>query len=213
MDLNVTATAVGSMPWWWPSDIQTGFFLFMLGIAGAMIMVFIGGWDKLMARNARIIEIEEEIREKREIASTFKDNKTADRKMWEEMINGDEDRLDKERSFNRTTGIVLYLIIGGVVATIMATNMVEAVAFGAGWTAIIGVFGIKKDDENRKDVREKVIDSVVKDYETKINAMKTENKDGLIEAHYDGFSGAIEQIAKAENKKYDEIIDMLAKNK
>ncbi len=204
--LNASSIAVSSMPVWWPDNAIFGVLLGILGICGAAIMVYIGEWDRLMGRSARIIEIENEIEEKRKIANKITDPKEVDiRKKFEDMINEDEDRLDRERNETRKTGIILYLFIGGVVAAILADSMVEAVGFGAGWTGLIGVFGIKKDSElkeksrataiiDMQDMQEKLKDTIAK---------KTE------EAYYSGLSDMVEKIAKAENRNPEELLKLL----
>lgn len=150
----INVTSIGTMPVWWPDDIGVGILFCLLGVCGAAIMVFIGEWDKLMGKSARIVELEDEIRKKREIADKLKEDKTGDRKDWEQMINAGEDRLDRERWRNLSMGIILYLFIGGVIAAILANGMIEAVAFGAGWTGFLGIFGLKKDSEKRAATRE-----------------------------------------------------------
>jgi len=206
--MDVTGTGIGSMPMWWPCDIGVGIFFFILGITGAAIMVFIGGWDKLMAKSARIIEIDEEIKLKREIANRLGEDKTDDREKWERMINEDEDRLDKERTFNRDTGMILYVFIGGTVATILASNMIEAVAFGAGWTAVIGIFGIKKDEEKRAEAREETSKEKAEDMK-KLEQNIIEFKKKTTDAYYEGFSAAIERIAKADKVNVEDIIEKI----
>ncbi len=200
--VNISSMAVSTMPMWWPDNIIVGILFLILGICGAAVMVYIGEWDKLMGKSARIIEIENEIDVKREIANKITDPKDVDaRKKFEDMINEDEDRLDRERKDIRTKGMVLYLLIGGVVAAILANSMVEAVGFGAGWTGLIGVFGIKKDNELQKESRNTETLSMEEKYE---NAIKK-----IEDAYYRGLSDAVEKIAKAENKNKDDILKLL----
>ena len=197
MDIN--AINIAAMPIWWPNDILIGIFFFSLGIGGAMIMVYLGDWEKLRGKSVRIIEIEEDIKEKRKRANKLNDNNTDYRETWE-LINKDQNRLDRERKFNITIGITLYLLIGGIVATILADSTIEAVAFGAGWTGLIGVFGLKKDSEGRAKVREEETTKQEEDF----REISRKNIDG---AYYQGYSDAIERIAKIENESVEEIIE------
>lgn len=200
--VNASSIAVSSMPMWWPDNLLFGVLFFILGICGAAIMVYIGEWDKLMGKSARVKEIENEIEKKREISDKITDSKEVDtRKKFEDMINEDEDRLDRERKDTRIMGIILYLFIGGVIAAILANSMVEAVGFGAGWTGLIGVFGIKKDSELRKESRDTETQNLVENSE-KVIKEKTED------AYYRGFSDAIEKIAQAENKNTEDILKL-----
>lgn len=191
--VNASDIIVSNMPMWWPDNIFVGVLFLILGICGAAIMVYIGEWDKLMGNSVRIIEIENEIEEKRKIASKITDLKDVDtRKKYEDMINEDEDRLDRERKDNRITGMVLYLFIGGAIAAILANSMVEAVGFGAGWTGFIGVFGIKKDNELKKESRNTETQSLDEKFEDLIKKIE--------DAYNRGFSDAHKQIAETENK-------------
>lgn len=199
MDIN--AANMATMPIWWPNDILIGIIFFSLGIGGAMIIVYLGDWEKLMRRSVRIVEIEEDIREKKKRANKLKEDKTSYRETWE-LINRDQDRLDRERKFNITLEITLYLLIGGVVATILADSAIEAVAFGAGWTGLIGVFGLKKDSEERAEVREEETTKQEKDF-------REISKKNIDEAYYRGYSDAIERIAKIENISVEKIIEKI----
>ena len=201
--MNVNTTDMVAMPVWWPNDISMGVLFALLGVVGAAIMVYLGEWDRLLGKSARILEIENQIASNRKIANEIKDpGEVEKRKQWEDMINVDEDRLDGERKSVRTQGVILYLFIGGVMAAILANGVVEAVAFGAGWTGFIGMFGIKKDSDERKKRRDKMEDEDLKDFETRPE---------VIQGLYDkGFSAGseeiVEKIAKIENTTVGEII-------
>ncbi|MCD4807689.1 MAG: hypothetical protein K8R13_09010 [Methanococcoides sp.] len=70
MTLNTADIAsVADMPGWWP-HISIGIFFWVLGVAGAAIMVYLSEWEKLMGKSARILELEEEIRSKRDRRKT-----------------------------------------------------------------------------------------------------------------------------------------------
>ena len=201
MDINTTNIA--AVPVWWPGDIYLGIFFLFLGVVGAAIMVYLGDWEKLLGKSARILEIEGEIASKRKIADEIKDpNEAETRKKWEDMINADEDRFDRERNFVRTYGIILYLFIGGVVAAILANSMVEAVAFGAGWTGLIGMFGIKKDADERRKIRDERDKKDLEEFEKTLAEMTPD-------AYYSGYSDAIIKIAEIENTTVEEILKKL----
>ena len=198
MDINTTNIA--AMPIWWPNDIFMGVFFGLLGVCGAAILVYLSEWEKLIGKSARMLEIEGVIASKRKIANKIEDPEEAEkRKKWEVMINEDEYRLDRERKSVRTQGIILYLFIGGVIAAILANSMVEAVAFGAGWTGFIGIFGIKKDSEERRKLRDKEDDEELK-YIDEILTKKTSD------AYYKGYSDAVEEITEKQNMTVEEII-------
>lgn len=198
--MNVSTTDMVAMPVWWPNDISIGVLFAFLGVAGAAIMVYLGEWDKLIAKSARILEIEDRIASNRKIANEIKDpGEVETRRKWEDIINRDENRLDTERRFVRNLGIILYLFIGGVIAAILANSMVEAIAFGAGWTSFIGIFGIKKDSEERRKLRDKEDNEELK-YIDEILTEKTSD------AYYKGYSDAVEEIMEKQNTPVEEII-------
>lgn len=200
MYLNVNTTGMVAMPVWWPDNILMGVLFALLGVVGAAIMVYLGEWEKLLGKSARILEIENQIASNRKIANEIKDPREVDtRRKWEDIITRYENRLDTERRFIRNLGITLYLLIGGVIAAVLANSMVEAIAFGAGWTGFIGIFGIKKDSEERRKVRDKEDDEELK-YMDEILTKKTSN------AYYKGYSDAVEEITEKQNMTVEDII-------
>ncbi|MCD4807690.1 MAG: hypothetical protein K8R13_09015 [Methanococcoides sp.] len=71
------------------------------------------------------------------------------------MIDLEESRLCAEKRYTKNLGIILYLFIGGVIASVLANGMLEAVAVGAGWTGFLGIFAIKKNSDERRDTGQK----------------------------------------------------------
>jgi hypothetical protein len=206
MDTNVTGMI--DMPIWWPTNILLGIFFFVLGVVGASIMVYLGEWERLLGKSARILEIEAEIASKRSIADQIKDPDEAEkRRKWEEMINEDEDRLDRERRTVRSQGVILYLFIGGILAAILANSLVEAVAFGAGWTGFLGMFGIKKDSEERRKYRNEEDDKALENFKTL--AEKTQN--AYNKGRSDGAEEIVDKIARIENITVAELLEKLSR--
>jgi hypothetical protein len=198
------------MPIWWPTDSSIGILFFVLGVVGAAITVYFGEWEKLIGKSALMLEIEGEIESKKKIAETIENPKEVEiREKWENMIARDQKRLDTERKFIRIQGIILYLIIGGVFATILANNMVEAVAFGAGWTGLIGVFGIKKDNEERKKVRDKKDEDDLENLSKILADLAEKVREAYKKGRYDGAEEVVDKLAKVDNKPVAEIIEKL----
>lgn len=200
--MGINATNIAAMPIWWQDDISMGIFLFLLGVTGAAIMVYLGELEKLTGKSSRIIEIEEEIKEKRKIASKLGEDKTNDREKWEKMINDDENILDRERRNITNQGIILYIFIGGMIAAVLADSMVEAVGFGAGWTGFIGMFGIKKDSDERRKKRDEIDETDKKDIEKQI-------VDAFDKGRLDGAQKIVEELAKIENTTVETITKKL----
>ncbi|WP_342305161.1 hypothetical protein [Methanolobus sp. ZRKC5] len=220
MDVNVTS--VLEMPIWWPNNISVGVFFFLLGVTGAGIIVYLGSWDKLMGNTARILELQDQTESVRELLKETTDNGDKDR-LWQEIVRK-ENELNKEKWFFRYLGIILYLFVGGMIASILANSMLEAVAFGAGWTGLIGVFGIKKDVDERMKRRDedKSLDQhdaeVIKNnYEDKIKEYshiisETRNKiedmeEKLKDSYYSGYADAIEKVAQLKGLDSKELTE------
>ena len=202
--MGINATNIATMPIWWQDDIFMGIFLFLLGVTGAAMMVYLGELEKLMGKSSRILEIEDELKEKRKIANKLGEDKTDKRIEWEGMITADEDRLDRERRYITTQGIIFYLFIGGMIAAVLANSMVEAVGFGAGWTSFIGMFGIKRDSDERRKKRDEIDDKDIKDVEMKIQKAYDTGR-------FDGANKIVEKIAKIENTTVEKIIEKFNK--
>lgn len=209
MPVNITSTL--QMPIWWPDNISVGIFFFILGVTGAGIIVYLGSWDKLMGNTARILELQDQIESVRELLKETTDDGDKDR-MWQEIVRK-ENELNKEKWFFRYLGIMIYLFVGGMIASILANSMLEAIAFGAGWTGLIGVFGIKKDVDERMKRRdeddkqylrtveeiERYYDEKISKYSNIINETRAKiegMEEKATEAYSSGYADAIEAVAQ-----------------
>ena len=204
-DLNLTA----SMPVWWQIDNSMGILFFILGVAGAGIMVYVAGVDKLLIgnRDKIMLDREKEIaQEKLEIeklrAKCDKDDNDEANKRCE-LLKVTEDRLERERGYQRKLGLLLYLFIGGIISAVFATGIVQAVTYGAGWTAFVGLFGIKNDAEERNSIKDTSVLELSKEYETKIRELQNQSnpsQEKLLEEYKVGFAegrdATLEQIKK-----------------
>lgn len=224
MAVNITSTL--EMPIWWPDNISVGIFFFILGVTGAGIIVYLGSWDKLMGNTARILELQDQIESVRELLKEATDDGDKDR-MWQEIVRK-ENELNKEKWFFRYLGIIIYLFVGGMIASILANSMLEAVAFGAGWTGLIGVFGIKKDVDERMKRRDeddnqylRTVEEIERYYDEKINKYsniinETRAKiEGMEEkatdAYSNGYADAIEAVAKFKGLDSKELTEEIIK--
>ncbi|WP_406661295.1 hypothetical protein V7O66_01895 [Methanolobus sp. ZRKC3] len=213
----VNATITMEMPMWWPENVSVGYFFFILGLAGAAIMVYLGSWDKLLGNSARILELEKEIKSFRKELKEEADD--SQKEFIREWINSQRKQLNREKTFSQIAGIIIYLFVGGVVATILADNLLEAITFGAGWTGLIGIFGIKADAEKRRnevdmedarnaDIIEgkigKAQDKIKMDISNKIEVaqanIKKEYGEKITDAYLEGYADGIEAVAKVRNE-------------
>jgi hypothetical protein len=225
MVVNITSTL--EMPIWWPDNISVGVFFFLLGVTGAAIMVYLGSWDKLMGNTARLLELDDQIKSFRGQLEKAKDD--GEKEFLRDLIKTQAEVQNNHKKLSIIVGIIIYLFVGGIVASILANSMLEAVTFGAGWTGFIGVFGIKEDFEKRinrvdetnnlvpytiadvtgranKLVRDKLINinevhsKIIKDCEDKINNSRTK----MIKACEDKINSSRAKVIKdCENKIID----------
>ncbi|HUS76086.1 MAG TPA: hypothetical protein VMY43_08775 [Methanothrix sp.] len=206
------------LPIWWNNDPYLGLLFFLLGVSGAAIIVYIyiGNFEKIIGQSVTCLEIEKDIEKKKnEIEVLRKEFKHHDCRIGlEEIVYKKEDRLYKEKNLTRLEGIILYLFIGGIVSSILAKGVFEAVFIGAAWTSFLGVFGLKKDAEGRKTLKDEELNvsendynTLVKDYRSVINELTEAN--GRIKIASETINKyERETLAKNESlKEYEEALD------
>jgi hypothetical protein len=72
----------------------------------------------------------------------------------------EDDSLKKEKIVNSerrsimTTGLIIYLILGGFFATLLSKDVLQAVIIGAGWTTFASTLGLKRQEEQASKRRE-----------------------------------------------------------
>lgn len=144
-----------------PDDWSTGGLLALLGLVGALTTIFgfIGGAIPGTAGKAKI----------------DKEQADLDRcvKRIDELINNDDIEPDVINSIQQYANslrddirteqwkqfwvaIVLYAFLGAAFATMLADSYLQALIIGAGWTALIGTLGLKKDYQDRKDEKDEL---------------------------------------------------------
>ncbi|MDY0130241.1 MAG: hypothetical protein RBR63_08685 [Methanosarcina vacuolata] len=196
-----------NVPFWWGTDRTIGLLYFLLGISGASIMIYIGEWDRLLGTSSIRLQIEENIEYMKKKLDNNDDISEFDT-IWK-SINKEEEALYKEIKRGEFYGAIIYLFVGGIVAMILATDLVEAIAFGAGWTGFLGTFLVKKDEEKRQKIRNIKYDDIQKkvfeDFESKL-------KDKVASSYYRGYTDAIGAVASSENRSFDEILKNIKSN-
>ncbi|AKB61191.1 hypothetical protein MSMAP_1206 [Methanosarcina mazei SarPi] len=121
-------------------------------------------------------------------------------------INKEEETLCKEIKRGEFYGAIIYLFVGGIVAMILATNLIEAVAFGAGWTGFLGTFLVKKDEEERQKVRNMKYDT---DQKKIFEEIESKLKDKVENSYYRGYSDAVGAVASSEKKNPEEVLKII----
>ena len=211
IDVATNVTAIGSMPSWWPDNLQLGAFFFFLGILGAGIVIYFGGLENFVGKSKRVLDMEDDIYLKKVIADKIVDpDHYVKREIWEKMIDDDNKRLDKEWRSIRIQNSLLYLFIGGGLAAILAKDMTQAVAVGAGWTGILGVFGIKANFEEKLDKRNKIDEVNMKVTEEKLKEAQNKLKEAH-DSYKDGYSQAISDLGEKTKQDPNVLIDILTK--
>jgi hypothetical protein len=203
---NVTEIELPGMPVWWPNDYGMAILFVLLGLAGAMAMVFLAlsNWESLIGRTSRLYEIKAEIEEKREKAKNAKD--AQERERWEKMIQQDEDCYDREMNRIRNLGILLYLVVGSIIALAFARNAIEAVGIGASWTAIVGIIGLKSESKEVSKMKNEVIgyiEAKLNTLEAKLDDLDKKSKD-IVKV-----KASVETLEEATTKATTEIRDSL----
>lgn len=199
------------LPIWWNSDPYLGLFFFLLGVCGAAITVYlyIGNFEKLIGKSTDCLNIEKDILSKKNEIENLKDKLKSHecRMQLENLIKDKEGLLIKEKNGIKIQGAILYLFIGGILASIIAKGIIDAVAIGAAWTTVLGVFGIKKEVQELKSVKDEEITISESDYDN-ITAELNQTLDALDSA-YIQLDDASETIKNNEDyiKDLEQLID------
>lgn len=149
--------------------------------ASVTVYLTLGGFLPNINRSARMIELEAEIKEKWErvmkldeaidekgrlIETSFRqlvlqpnvDNLRNERDFTARLRNETyrevkelEKENDKQTRSLRLTSVAFYIPLGGVFATILAVDYLQALAIGGGWTAFISLTQLNKKDREGKE--------------------------------------------------------------
>lgn len=77
----------------------------------------------------------------------------------ETSVNSLRDDLQAERRQQYVIASVLYAILGAAFAALLAKDILQALLIGAGWTAVLGSFGLKRDYAERKAIKDEALES------------------------------------------------------
>lgn len=150
-------------PWW--DDWKLGGLYAVMGFAGALVTIFflIGGAvpgtvgaARIEAGLKRIDEWEKALNARIEAKADPEDIKAV-----EVALNNYRDDVRSMRRWQFTLASVLYAILGAFFALMLAGNALQALIIGAGWTSYIGVVNLKRDSDQRKVVKNEVIDQLL----------------------------------------------------
>jgi hypothetical protein len=140
---------------WFPNDPVSGLILFILGVVGAAVIVFLTLGTSLPGINTRVsiggleVEIDSDKKEREQLWSDWKitkeDSLAKQLERLDSRIAINENRLDSEKKYLQRASIALYMPIGGAFATLLAADFIQALAIGAGWTGLVAMIGIKRE--------------------------------------------------------------------
>jgi len=70
----------------------------------------------------------------------------------------DDLRSDMRQQF--ALAATLYVVLGAFFAAALAQDLLQALVIGAGWTAYLGAFGLKRDYAERKLIKDKATEEL-----------------------------------------------------
>lgn len=170
-----------------PPDWGRGALLAGMGLVGALVTIFglIGGvvpgtagQAQIDADTARLKRLSEEL-EKLITAST-RDPATIT--AVEATVNNLRDDLRAERWRQFAIATLLYAILGAAVSTLLASDVLQALVIGAGWTGLLGSLGLKRDYAERKELKDTALERTVERAEKAEALIKGTGDAGLIAA-------------------------------
>jgi hypothetical protein len=220
-DGNDSGVWSGFFPWVTGGDFSdnllTGLGLAAMGVAGSLILVFtllgsflpsMGGkadYEALQLeiaalskrRDQQLLAREKYVRsevnlgaEERQEASNVTHDLT-------EVIQGKEEEARRKYRQVLWLGIPIYVVIGGALAVLLATNALQALLIGFAWTSIVDRLGLKREEKEKEERRGDLSNDLVteaKQREDEVLAKNTEIKD--LKNTLSTFSDAIAKLAK-----------------
>ena len=131
-------------------DWSKGGLLAAFGFAGALFTVFTlvggvvpgtAGQADLEAEDKKLKILEDQLQD----AITRAQRRADDISAIANAVNNARAALARERWRQFLLASSLYLILGAFVAAVLAQDLLQAAATGAGWTGIVGSLGLKLD--------------------------------------------------------------------
>jgi len=158
-----------------PPDITTGAAFVILGFVGALAAIFgligdvVPGTNGKALLDARMKRLESE---EQRLDQMIKDPDVKPEQLSavSNAVNKIRDDISNDKRRQFTLAAFIYLVLGAFFAGMLATNMLQALVIGFGWTAVVGVLGLNSDNQFRKSQKDGAID----DLENKITALKKE---------------------------------------
>lgn len=216
----------GFFPWatsgGFSDNFLTGLGLAVLGALGALVLVFglIGSYLPSMGGKAEYDDLQFEIaaltkrREKQLVSreSFVRGDGDVGREQRQEAANLTQDlgqviqvKEEEARRKHRqalTLGIPIYIVVGGALAVLLATNALQALLIGFAWTSIADRLGLKREQAERKAIKDPEAEKLEKDAKAGANANAAlRDKDAEIAELAKALADATETAARIKSEK------------
>jgi hypothetical protein len=138
-----------------------------LGLVGGLITIFtlIGGAIPGTFGQAQIEATQEQLdRLSKKLEDLIVNSEAVDAgaiDAVEKAVNNLRDDLRAERWRQFFIAAILYALLAAFFAVALATNLLQAIVIGAGWTGLLGSIGLKRDFEQRKEIKDEVLNSTI----------------------------------------------------
>jgi len=143
----------------------TGGLYAALGIVGSMVTVFslIGGAIPGTSGFAKIEADMKRVEEREKIIDKLIRAENKDPEVISAIEKATDNLRDDLRSDMRqqfALAATLYVVLGAFFAAALAQDLLQALVIGAGWTAYLGAFGLKRDYAERKSIKDKATEEL-----------------------------------------------------
>lgn len=148
---------VASIATWFPAgNYLLGATLALFGAVGAIFTAFtlVGGVVPGTAGKAQLDKDKELLDRLTANMETSLKSGAAGAADLRQAVNDLRDDYNSERNRQYFLGALLYIFLGAFFSALLAKDILQALAFGAGWTGVIGSLGLKNDFDQRKDEKD-----------------------------------------------------------
>jgi len=171
-----SVTVADFFSWYTQSDPNwaAGGLYAALGLVGALVVGFwlVGGAVPGTAGKAKIdldeARLDRLAQRLEDIANTTPVDPAAVEAL-NRTVNELRDDTRRERWRQYLVATLLYSVLGAFFASLLAKDLLQALAIGAGWTSIVGSLGLRSDFAKRKEVKDDALTTVTNQLEQQVN--------------------------------------------
>jgi hypothetical protein len=114
-----------------------------------------------------------------------------------------EQNIINEKNSMLRIGFILYALLGGAFSTLIATDALQGVIIGAGWTTFASTIGLKRQEEQVKSKKEELTSNYVRENEY-LNKVLSETGNKLSE-----YEKMISNLRSQHDKTIEELLDVI----